>query len=275
MPSGVGPSVAATSPQRRRMSKRRLFGLFLLGFLLVAGTMLAVKYRQWRATPSYWEDYAQQLKAMPDQQKREVAESFRNRLLEQWNAPDAGATPEALIEAMRNDDDLVGETRTITIPYNEFNIWLEAEARGVMEDRGTPLPPTVRQAMVTSDGHGHLILAIDYRSKDVNQVFSFVLDIDINADAQVISRVVEVRGGRLELPRDSAVSMVREQLAREGAGGGDAILKLLTGEPFGPVDIPLDPSAEGVRDGRIVGIAINDDALQLTRTTVRRQPPER
>jgi len=254
------------------LSKLRLVGLFLLGFLLVGGIIIGIKYRQLRSVPSHWQANADRLDLLPEEQKKAIAESFRNRVLGQWSRLEAGGSAQDIIDAMGSGSEMLGDTRTITIPFDELNIWLATEARGVMAQRETPMPRSIAGAMVDSDGNGNLILAVKYESKDITQIFSFTLDLLVDKDDRVVSRLISVHGGRLELPREAALSQF-EKLLRGSADRGDpmAVLKILNGEPFGPVDIPIDPDSPGARDGRITGIVINDDSLQLTRTTIRRQ----
>ena len=140
-----------------------------------------------------------------------------------------------------------------------------------LTSQGAPLPDAFKGMMVTSDGDGRLIVAFEYDG-DVHQVFSLTLEIEVNDRGKITSRLTRARGGELSLPRDTALERIAEIIGGERAVGEIKLMKLFTGQPFGPMDLPIDPGEGGVRNGRITGIEVQDDALHITRLTVARKP---
>ena len=112
--------------------------------------------------------------------------------------------------------------------------------------------------------HHLLRLSCEVNSPEVDQVVALTFDIAVSDDGTVTSTLKDATAGRLPLPTETAVGLLAEQ-------GGQRAAELLRGEPFGPIDVPIDPSENGLRDGRLVGLEVTGNAMVVTRETVRRQ----
>ncbi len=263
---------ATTSKKTRHLPPmRRVVLLVLGGLVLIAVVYAGAKYRQWKATPEYWADNGRMLAAIPDDEKRQRSDALIGRLGEEWSAfgtPD----PQELIDAPDPASRVLGDERTIVIPYEDLNIMLEVEAPAMLASQGAPLPDAVKGMMVTSDGRGQLIVAFEYDGPEVQQVFSLTMRLHATPEGIITSSLVSARGGRLTLPRDRALRTLADIVGGDRAIGDIKLMKLFTGEPFGPMDVPIDPGDNGVRNGRITGIDVRADALHITRTAVPRRP---
>lgn len=254
-----------------RRPTRRIVLLILGGLLLITAVYAGSKYRQWKTQPDYWADNGRMLAAIPADEKRQRSDALLGRLGEEWSAfgtPD----PQDLIDSPDPASQVLGDARTIVIPYEDLNIMLEVEAPAMLASQGAPLPEAVKGMMVTSDGKGQLIVAFEYDGPEMHQVFSMTMRLNATPEGIITSTLVSARGGRLTLPRDRALRTLADIVGGDRAIGEIKLMKLFTGEPFGPMDVPIDPGDDGVRNGRITGIDVREDALHITRTTVPRRP---
>ena len=270
-PPSTEKSGSPKRPRKRRVL--RLFILIALTLILIAILYGGFKYRQWSARPSYWQQNTQMLGDIPIAEKRQRAESFMGDFAVEWNAFGEGAIDPRTDRIADAAQLVLGNTRTIIIPFEDLNILLEVEMPAILESQGTPLPSTVKGIMVTSDGHGRLIVAFEYDGPEVHQVFSMTLDVTVNDRGVMTSTLVSAQGGELTLPHGAAMDRLGEIIGGERAWGDIKLMKLFTGQPFGPMDVPIDRGDGGIRSGRITGIEIHDDAIHLTRTTVPRHRP--
>lgn len=257
--------------EKPRRPTRRVVLLILGGLLLIAVVYGGSKYRQWRSEPGYWADNGKMLAAIPQDEKRQRSDALIGRLGQEWSAFGAADT-QALIESPDAAEQVLGDERTIVIPFEDLNIMLEVEAPAMLASQGAPLPDAIKGMMVTSDGGGRLIVAFEYDGPEVHQVFSVTLALSATAEGIITSTLVSARGGEMSLPRDRALRALADIVGGDRAVGEIKLMKLFTGEPFGPMDVPIDPGDDGVRNGRITGIEVRDEAIHITRTTVPRRP---
>ena len=254
---------ATAIPERPRRIRKHILR-FLLAMLVMATLVGVYKYRQLHSTPIYWDEQITLLDGLSDQQRQTVSENFRNRILDKWSD-----WPQDIPTHKLTEDSLIGDQVTIELPFDELNIWLNTEARETLKQQGSPLPEKVGQ-MILGSKDGMLVAYIEYAGGTSN-VFSITLDIQIDNDGKITSTLEHFHVGELELPRSSATSFIHDQIVGfSDKMNPDPWINLLTGEPFGPIEILIDPTDSGVRDGRIVGLEIGDQSLFLTRQTVPR-----
>ena len=263
----------AQSPERkkaRRGGRWRVVLLVFGGLILIALTWAGTQYWQWRTRPDYWSDNGRMLAAIPEDEKHQRAQDLIGRLGDEWSAFGEVDT-QTLIESPDAAQHVLGDQRTIVIPFDDLNIMLAVEAPAILASQGAPLPEAVKGMMATSDGEGRLIVAFEYDGPETHQVFSLTLSLAASQEGILTSTLVAARGGALALPRDRALKTLARIVGGERSVADIRLMKLFTGEPFGPMDVPIDPGDSGVRSGRITGIEVRDEALHITRTTIPRQ----
>lgn len=237
----------------------RILGFGFLGlFILLCIAALAGYF--YSGTPGYWTAQQGRIQAMTKQQREAVSTSLRNRLLTEWSDPGEAE--------IRRTEDLFGRRRTLEIPYEELNVWLAEEGIDLLAEVGIRMPRSVKAAMVDSAGNGRLRISCDLERGDVKQVVALTFDITVSDDGTVVSKLAGATAGRLPMPTQLAV----DQIARRA--GSDRMMHLMQGTPVGPIQLPIDASEDG-RDGRLVGLEVRDDALVVTRETVRRHAEPR
>ncbi|MEO0477623.1 MAG: hypothetical protein AAF085_16890 [Planctomycetota bacterium] len=187
-----------------------------------------------------------------------MSESLRNRLLKQWSDP-GEKTP--VTEA-----DLFGHRRTIAIPYDELNTWVQAEGITLLEEVGVSIPDGATTAMIDSPGGGLLRISFEVSVDGVEQVIALSFAVTIAKDGTLTSTLEQATAGRLPLPVGTAIDLIASQ-----ADSG-ILLDLMQGTPLPPIELPIDASEDGLRNGRLVGLQVNADAMIVTRETVRRTP---
>lgn len=251
--------MSKSSPPSKRSGVRVLGIAFLIVFLLLAGVALVV-YFGWSGRPAYWNQQQERIAAMTPTQREAISTSFRNRLLTQWSDPGQGAVNTA--------DDLFGRQSTIEIPYEDLNIWMAQEGVEMLSEIGINLPSSVKGAMVDTPGNGLLRITCDFNNGQVQQLVALSFDIKVSKDGTVSSTLQEATAGKLPLPTETAIDMIAK---RAGGTSNGMLVGMMRGTPVGPIQIPIDASDTG-RDGRLIGLDVKEDALVITRETVRRKP---
>lgn len=229
---------------------------FLVLFVLLCIAAL-VGYFGWSGRPAHWADQQARIQAMPQPQREQVSEALMNRLLNQWSQSPPNAT---------TIEELIGQRNTLEIPFEELNIWLAEEGIELLTEVDIKMPRSVKGAMIDSPGDGLLRITCDLDNGKIQQVVSMSFDIAVAEDGTVTSTLQSAAAGRLPLPTQAAVDLIAQR-----GDAGARLLALMQGTPVGPVDIPIDPSKDGLRDGRLVGLQVREDALIVTRETVRRE----
>lgn len=240
-----------SSAAAKRSRGVRVLGLgFALLFVLLCVAAL-IAYR-WQGTPTHWTEQQERIAALTGQEREAISVSMRNRLLTAWS--DAGEkTP-------TRPEDLYGHRAAITIAYDELNIWIAEEGISLLEEVGVKMPKSVKSAMVDSPGQGHLRISFDFDTGTAQQIVALSFDIRVVPDGTVTSTLQSATVGRLPLPTQSAIDLITQQ-----AGDNTELLDLMRGNPVPPVELPIDRS----REGRLVGLEVTEDALIVTRETVR------
>jgi|GEM_PF-2361643 len=236
----------------------RVLGLAFAGVFVLLCIAALIGYLGWQGKPAYWTQQQERINAMSTQQREAVSESLRNRLLTEWSDP-GEKTPVT-------QDDLFGHRNTIEIAYEDLNVWIAEEGTMLLEDVGIKMPKSVKGAMVDSPGDGLLRISCDIKKGEMKQVIAMSFAIEVSSHGTVVSQLKDATAGRLPLPTKTAIDLVASRADEKGI-----MLDLMQGTPIGPIELPIDPSEDGVRDGRLVGLEVQDDALVITRETVRRK----
>ena len=235
----------------------RVLGLcFAALFVLLCSAALLI-HLGWNSRPLHWEQERRRVAELSDAQREAVSESLRNRLLKQWSDP-GEKTP-------TTEADLFGHRRTIEIPYDELNTWVQAEGVGLLEEVGVNIPDEATTTMIDSPGNGLLRISFQIIIDDVEQVVALSFAVTIADDGILTSTLEEATVGRLPMPVNTAIDIVAGQVE-----SGD-LLDLMQGNPIDPIELPIDVSDTG-RDGRLVGLEVREDTMIITRETVRRKP---
>jgi hypothetical protein len=245
----------STTAAKRSRGVRVLGLAFLALFLLLYGVALIV-YLGWHGKPAHWEKEQSRLAAVPDTQRQAISTSLRNRLLKQWSDP-GERTP--VTEA-----DLFGHRRVIDIPYDELNTWIQTEGLDLLAEIDVEVPDSATTAMIDSPGGGLLRISFEVAVDQVQQVIALSFAVTISEDGTLTSTLKQATAGKLPLPVGTAVDIIASQ-ADEGI-----LLDLMQGKPVPPIELPIDASKDGLRDGRLIGLEVREDALVITRETVRR-----
>lgn len=247
--------MSSTSAANRSRGVRVLGLAFTTLFVLLGLTALLV-YLGWHGRPAHWDQEQQRLAALSDAQRQAISESLRNRLLQQWSNP-GEKTP-------RTEADLFGQRATIELPFDELNTWIQTEGVALLGEIGIDVPASAKSAMIDSPGDGLLRISFEVTTDGVQQVIALSFAVTIADDGTLTSTLAAATAGRLPLPVATASDIIASQ-AKEGI-----LLDLILGNPVEPIELPIDPSDDGLRDGRLVGLKVTEDALVITRQTVRR-----
>lgn len=244
----------SSEPGRRRGVRVLGIGFGVVFVLLVV--VAVVIYFGLRGVPAYYAQQQERINAMPKPQREAISENFFNSLLTKWSDADAGFP--------KTHSDLFGKRRTLVIPYEELNVWLAEKGIAMLADIGIKLPPAVKGAMVDSPGGGRLRLSCEVDKGSFQQVVAMTFEISVTDDGTVTSQLQGATAGRLPIPTSTAIDLI----ARRKDGGG-RMLDLMQGTPVGPIELPIDETDSG-RNGRLVGLEIRNDAMVITRETVRK-----
>ncbi len=232
---------------------------FVLLFVVLAGIALVI-YFGLGSRPSHWVKQQERLATMTIEQKKITSENLRNNLLTQWSDPGK--------EAVRSADDLFGRRSSVEIPYEDLNIWLAEEGIELLADIDIKLPAWVKSAMVDSAGDGLLRITCEIERDKNRQVVALSFAIQVASDGTVTSTLTSAALGVLPVPTGTAIDLIASRNDPDSL-----MLSLTQGTPVGPIELPIDASDNG-RDGRLVGLEVRDDALVVTRETVRRRSRE-
>lgn len=245
-----------SSTAAKRSRGVRVLGTGFVVLFVVLCLIALLIYLGWHGKPSHWENEQARLAALTEAQQKAISESFRNQLMTQWSDP-GDKTPVT-------QDELFGHRQRIVIPYADLNTWIKTEGVTLLSEIGVEVPNTAASAMVDSPGGGLVRISFELPIDDVQQVIALSFAIQIADDGTLVSTLERATAGRMPLPVDTAIGVVQRQ-ADEGI-----LLDLMLGNPIDPIELPIDPTEDGLRDGRLVGLEVNQDAMVITRETVRR-----
>lgn len=243
------------SPSPRQPRKRIVRIALLLIFALASVTGVSI-YFAYQRQPGHWTTQQQRIKSLSREERQQISQSLFNRATTQWSkAPDHAVKVE----------DLIGHRTALEVSYEELNIWLAEDGVALLSDIGIEMPRSIRGAMVDSPGDGLLRISCDIKTPRLEQVVTLTFKIEIDDAGKVVSELISASAGLLPLPTDRAISLITKR------DRGDGLLQaLMSGSPTGPIDVPIDASKDGLRDGRLVGFEVYDDRVVITRETVLR-----
>ena len=244
------------SSDKRSRGVRVLSLAFASLFILLAITAV-ILYLGFHGTPEHWSQEQSRIATLSDDQQQATSQSFRNRFITLWANP-GDKTPVT-------EDDLFGHRQAIEVPFNDLNTWIKAEGVELLSEIGIKVPKSAASAMVDSPGDGLIRVSVQVTIERVPQIITLSFAVNIAEDGTLTSTLKHATAGKLPLPVDTAISLVASKTDEQ------RLLDLMQGNPIPPIEMPIDPSEDGVRDGRIVGLEVTDNALTLTRETVRRK----
>lgn len=238
----------------------RVLGIgFVALFVLICAVAIG-GYYAYSSRPDHWTQQQQRIAEMNPQERQRISEALFNHATTKWSEspPDAATI-----------DELIGQRSTLTIPYEDLNVWLAEDGVDLLSGVGIKMPRSVKGAMIDSTGDGLLRISCDVQTPRFEQVVALTFEIEVADDGTVVSKLKSASAGLLPLPRDKAIDLIAKRIK-----DNDRMLALMRGTPTGPIDVPIDASEDGLRDGRLVGFEVGDDALVITRETVRRRRTE-
>lgn len=235
----------------------RVLGLGFLALFIALCVAAVIAYAVYNGRPGYWDQQRDRIEAMSQQDRRSISDNLENDVATGWSDADN--------DFPASEQDLYDHRSDIEIPYEDLNIWLAERGVALLGDLGIKLPSYVKSAMVDSPGDELLRISCDIQRGKRMQIVSLTFAIEVTEDGQVVSTLEGARAGRLPMPTRVAADLI----AQRGDSGG-IMVGLTRGEPVGPIELPIDAA----RSGRLVGLDIREDALVITRETVRPKPTE-
>lgn len=235
----------------------RVLGLGFAALFALLCVIALLVYLGWHGKPAHWDTEQDRIASLPQAQRLAISESLRNRLLTEWSGS-GDQNP-------FNGSDPFGQQTKITIPFDELNTWIQTEGLDLLEGIDIQVPDSAPSAMIDSPGDGLLRISFEVTTDDIQQVIALSFAVTIAKDGTLTSTLEQASAGRLPLPVGTAIDLVASQ-AKDGM-----LLDLMQGNPLPPIEIPIDPGDDGLRDGRLVGLEVTEDALVITRETVRRK----
>lgn len=247
--------MSSTSDKRSRGV--RVLGLAFAALFVLLAIAGLIAYLGFHGTPQHWQQEQARLAGLSAEQLNASSESFRNEFMTQWGNPgDKTPTTEA---------DLFGQRQDIRVPFDDLNTWIKAEGSKLLQEIDKRLPNVAPSAMVDTPGDGLLRFSFEVMVKKKPQIITMSFDMSIAQDGALISTLKQATAGKLPLPVDTAISLVASKTDEK------LVLDLMQGNPIPPLELPIDPSEDGLRDGRIIGLKVTDEAVIITRETVRRK----
>ncbi|HEX7008745.1 MAG TPA: hypothetical protein VF184_02110 [Phycisphaeraceae bacterium] len=260
--------------------------LLLLIAAIVGG---GAAFYLWRSEPSYWQAHQQFRSRTTPQERQNMADQLVNRIartisdpeeaLEPWQLADAGregsspAPPAVAVQAdgatpvNHVDSPLAPRHRRLTATFDEINAWLDERSAAYLAHQGKSLPASVSGLMLTAQGQ-NLVLAFQLDTDEIQQVVSVVFEPRLLPDGRMQVQIASIRGGRLPMPTDKLLEQIQQELGDDSSAEADLLAKILEGQPFEPV-WPVD----GSRQGRLTGLAISPEGVDLRFRVEPRQEP--
>lgn len=245
---------ASASKRKRGV---RVLGLSFLTLFIGLCLSAVIAYFVYNGRPGYWQQQQARIDAMSQTERQAVSESLHARVANGWTAADN--------DWPATEADLYGHRSTIEIPYEDLNVWLAEEGIGLLTQIGIKLPKSVKAAMVDSAGDGLLRISCDIERKQRRQIIALTFEVKVSDDGQITSTLKGATAGRLPMPTKVATDLIAQR------GDGEGLMVGLTqGKPVGPLELPIDKA----RSGRLIALEVRDDALVVTRETVKPKAAE-
>ncbi|MEM6394013.1 MAG: hypothetical protein AAF797_14695 [Planctomycetota bacterium] len=254
-------------PARKRRSKRRLLlyaGLILLGLAALAGFAL---FHLWSSLPTAWGQATAQLDQLSTEEKQALSDAFEKRFVGELSTHSEYADGDAVRQALtsnRPTPPLLGDIRTLRVGLDEINAYLETHLPRLLENQGTEMPPEIDRILV---GHrdGRPLVMVHIKADQIDQVFTFDLDIAVHEQEPDTLRIRSVEAGQLPLPRDRVRQEIAALPALEDNPEAAAFLDdLFTGRQLPAVIDVIDDDFAA----ELIGFTIDPNGMQLTRRIV-------
>lgn len=189
----------------------------LLTVLLVLMVGGYVVYRQWTAVPTLFADADAAMRAIPEQERIELARQIEMRLPSQYSGRIEPGTD---------------GSRTLDATFEELNAWLNLRLEPYLKNQGIDWPAGVG-AVLVAEREGALVLAADVDLPQLRQIVSVSFELlEVPADPDDPSgsealgdesswavRVSGVKAGKVPLPRGRLADLIREQLGASAQHG--------------------------------------------------------
>ncbi|MEM6553204.1 MAG: hypothetical protein AAF750_13885 [Planctomycetota bacterium] len=252
---------------RKRRSKRRLLLyalLILLGLAAITGFAL---YHLWSSLPTAWNQVTAQLDRLSTEEKQALSDAFEKRFVGELSTHSDYADGKAVRQALASNKPtppLLGDVRTLRVGLDELNAYLETHLPRLLEHQGTELPKEIDRILV---GHrdGRPLVMVHIKADQVDQVFTFDLDVAVHDDQPDTLRIRGIEAGQLPLPRERVRAEIAALPALQNNPEAAAFLDdLFTGRNLPPViDVINDDFA-----AELIGFTIDSNAMQVTRRIV-------
>ncbi|MEM1446862.1 MAG: hypothetical protein AAGF84_12455 [Planctomycetota bacterium] len=187
--------------------------LVVLLAVVVGGYVL---YRQWTAVPTLFADADAAMRAIPEQERIELARQVEMRLPSQYSGRIEPGTD---------------GSRTLNATFEELNAWLNLRLEPYLKNQGIDWPEGVG-AVLVAEREGALVLAADVDLPQLRQIVSVSFELlevpgptgsaDRSGEPQWAVRVSGVKAGNVPLPRARLAGLIREQLGDAAASGAPA-----------------------------------------------------
>lgn len=236
--------------------------LVVSGLLIVLALLTGVALALWNAKPDYWTKQEAALLQLDPQEKANRAHQFWGGVMDQWSVPAEFPTADDYRTSIENGGttSITGDVRTISAPLSGINTFLDHDPalRAYFQ---SSLPDGIERVMLTQR-NGQPIVAVHVKRGSIDQVFSFMLNVEITPDKPARVKIDRIYAGQLPVP----TSQVRRQLlalpaVRNSKLMSEYVDKVFTGEPLGELVLPFD----GDHEVEIIGFVIDENAVRITR----------
>ena len=205
--------------------------IFLLLLIVSLGGLWC--YWLWKSEPEYWQHRADFRLTTPINQRRIIAQTVEQRILERLDVALANGRS-ATVSSSQVDGSVEEE---LFLTFDEINVWIDERLDDWIANQGAEVPGFLKDPMLAAEGQ-NLIVAFEYVNHPFRQVVSMISRVNITDGGEAVIRVQGVRAGCLPIPGAKAVSqaVVKGGIYHEGFSQvADHITEAFDGRTFDPV----------------------------------------